>query len=320
MQSKTTDMIRVLDEEMRTFKRRTKRNLKKLKKKIRKENELRDLKIESIKELLKKDIDELHTKKPEPQVSRNTFFAENKGTRKLITRLPHRMRKYAIFSDMIYQPALIPETHSAHTILETMIDRVGQVQKEIKPFVVEEATRDFAAFKNPITKEIVIAIAGTRFGEEEGISDILTNPHIVFKNLEKSYRYRQARGFINSIRRRFRNYNIVVTGHSLGGRIAEGYGRENPDVKVVVFNTPGTFELHELDRKNPVKYRNIYSFTIDGDIMSIKSTGGKEYMMYKRPSMPKTLVGHHSIENFVGGAVHDIIDYVKERFKRHLDV
>src|SRR5690606_6184439 len=107
---------------------------------------------------------------------------------------------YAIFSDMIYQPALIPETYSASRILETMIDRVGQVQKDIKQFIVEEATRDFAAFKNPKTKEIIIAIAGTRFGEEEGISDILTHPHIVFKNLENTYRYKEAKEFIDSIK------------------------------------------------------------------------------------------------------------------------
>jgi hypothetical protein len=293
---------------------------KKFKKKIRKEFELRDRKIEAIKELLKQDIDELHTKKDEVQSPRSSLFADNKGTRKLIVRLPPGMRKYAIFSDMIYQPALIPETYSASRILETMIDRVGQVQKDIKQFIVEEATRDFAAFKNPKTKEIIIAIAGTRFGEEEGISDILTHPHIVFKNLENTYRYKEAKEFIDSIKKRYKNYKIVVTGHSLGGRIAEGYGRENPDVKVVVFNSPGTYDLHELDRKNPVKYRNIYSFTIDGDIMSIKSTGGKEYMMHKRSSMPKTLVGHHSIVNFVGGAIHDIIDYIKERFIRNLDV
>lgn len=211
----------------------------------------------------------------------------------------------AIFSSMVYEPSKISDKIEPKKALESILENAKKHDQSLEGFEVTDATKEIASFKNDDKKEIIIANVGTRGGTVEGISDLFYDAKIVFGGYGKSKRYKEAKEFIDKVREENPDYKIVVTGHSLGGAAAETYGRENTDVDVITFNSPGT--VKKKDAKNMETYENIKSYKVSGDKIPFRKTGGVEVEIEKKEK------GAHTIRNFYDEDVHKaIIDTSQE--------
>jgi len=87
---------------------------------------------------------------------------------------------------------------------------------------------------DPARKRVVIVFRGTRI---EVASDVLTDiaSHI---GVETAY-YGWAAGLVARVVREHPGFEVVATGHSLGGGLALYAGLRNPGTRVVVFNAAG---------------------------------------------------------------------------------
>lgn len=106
------------------------------------------------------------------------------------------------------QAARVALAHAQRTHPELHLDR----------YVVEQSSRDHVTFIDEAKKEAVVAERGTIFGTHKlAIRDMCNDADIVF-GLEP----RRVNTAAKEIERlQAAGYKVTVTGHSLGGRIAE---------------------------------------------------------------------------------------------------
>jgi len=137
-----------------------------------------------------------------------------------------KLRKYSIPSNMDY--------------LEDMYD--------------PETGTSATAFRNKDTGEIILAYTGTNFQSEflkDGAVDVT---EVVTAGEEH---YKPAFEFYERVRAKYGN-NIVLTGHSLGGNIAQRVALEYNVQKTVVYNSAPLYvfevsELHKFGTLDPMK-------------------------------------------------------------------
>ncbi len=134
-------------------------------------------------------------------------------------------------------------------------------------------------FYNPKEKKMVFSVAGTH-----NLSDVGTDVYLATGNLKSTNRYKSAKKTLDKARNKYKPSNVVVTGHSLGGAIAQ-YVAKKED-KVVTFNKGAT--IGQKTRKNETAYRT------KGDIVSIFSQ--KQNIVKNKKNMFDVL-GNHNLTN-----------------------
>ena len=89
-----------------------------------------------------------------------------------------------------------------------------------------------ALYRNRLTNEMVIAYRGT-----DQTEDLLVDLQIALGNISQE-QLLDAENFYNAVITQYGDSNITITGHSLGGALAQLVGAET-GVETVTFNAPG---------------------------------------------------------------------------------
>lgn len=150
-----------------------------------------------------------------------------------------------------------------------------------------KATSDYYAIRNPQTKELSIVFRGTNPGN---IRDIGNDIQIATGMGLNRAKYGEQ--FARDIIKENPGYKVTVTGHSLGGTLAEKVATnlQGMGVKGVSFNA-GSSPL-----KTPEKQNNIKSFHIEGDTISRFGVAGEKITLPRATHKP---LGNHGLENFM---------------------
>lgn len=106
---------------------------------------------------------------------------------------------------------------------------------------------------NPNTKKLLYNVAGTH-----NLSDVGTDIWLAFGGLKNTNRYKEASKVLDEAKRKYGDVQTTVTGHSLGGAIAQYVGGK--DDKVYTLDKGAT--IGQKTRSNENAYRT------DGDIVS----------------------------------------------------
>lgn len=137
-------------------------------------------------------------------------------------------------------------------------------------------------------KDIFVAYCGTN-DRKDFVSDMQMAKGQVPEQLEAGF------DFYNKIVEENPNHNVMVTGHSLGGSLAELVACKSKDTTAVTFNSFGVENI--IKDKPQTEFRNnknVYNYIIEGDPVSNSAKHIGQTMR-----IPKTAVNNHSIANFL---------------------
>lgn len=117
-----------------------------------------------------------------------------------------------------------------------------------------------AAYLNRVTNKVVVAFRGTDLSER---NDLRANTNIAgFKGDIFDRQVGGARELIERVQKSYPNTGVSLTGHSLGGAIAQVVGSES-GLETHTFNAPGVSHMV----KNPSGMDHIYNHVRDSDII-----------------------------------------------------
>ena len=141
---------------------------------------------------------------------------------------------------------------------------------------------DSKVFVNEKNKSVVVGFRGTK-----NLKDVKDDINIVLGTESKSKRWKKARKLVEKVNEQYKGYKVYVTGHSLGGSLAEfssrktgnktdGYSRGTMKVKQAIKNpkyvdvynkydpTSGLVRTHKGGKKKNVRIKGINKHSLKG--------------------------------------------------------
>lgn len=137
--------------------------------------------------------------------------------------LNDKSARLAIFSRLIYEAEKIDKNDN-RTSEERLTSAKLKEEKEFPHLGLEDykyvkSNQDMAAFHNQKNNDTVIVYRGTNFNNNR---DLFNDAAILANEYEPGpYRLNTALIFYDQVQKQFPNSKITLTGHSLGGTIAE---------------------------------------------------------------------------------------------------
>ena len=152
-------------------------------------------------------------------------------------------------------------------------------------------------YRNDITEEIVIAIAGTDIKQvQDIINDISIGADVI------PSQYYSALNTYSMVLNEYNGYKVTITGHSLGGAVAQLLGA-TLGIDTVTFNAPGVAHLLPLIASDfnlstdPKSYTNITNYNIANEWLNELNIGmgyqllGNSYIL---PAIDKDIFSAHN--------------------------
>lgn len=140
------------------------------------------------------------------------------------------------------------------------------------------STREHAVFTHPSKHRAVIAYRGTDMADKKRWHKDVRSDFLIATGLQNlDPRHRQAHRHLQKVKSTLKGYDIDVTGHSLGGSVANYVTKKNPDVvkKSIAFSRgTGPMELLQKKSNRTIDVSNKY----DPISMFARLQGGKQYV------------------------------------------
>ena len=126
---------------------------------------------------------------------------------------------------------------------------------------------DSKVFVHERRKYVVVVFRGT-----SNLKDVKDDVNILFSTEHKSKRWKKARKLVEKMNKKYEGYKVYITGHSLGGSLAEFASRHEGN-KTVGFSR-GTAKIgQKIKNKN---YVDVYSKKDAISTLAQTSKGGKK--------------------------------------------
>lgn len=151
-----------------------------------------------------------------------------------------------------------------------------------------------AYYKN---KRVYVVYRGTENVFEhpvEGSKDITNDRHMASGNMPSQLIH--ARNFYNYVARKYRNYPIYATGHSLGGSLAQIVASTTKELKAYTYNAYGTKQIKGFNPKYPENVTNYGNAKDEVFSRNIDNHVGKTLVIDENPSERKSLNKYHAVE------------------------
>lgn len=127
-------------------------------------------------------------------------------------------------------------------------------------------------YYNPNNKKMLMSVAGTH-----NLRDWGTDAWLAFGGLKNTNRYNEAKNILQRARDKYNPSETSVSGHSLGGSIAQGIASKND--KVYTLDSGYT-----IGQKTRSHGGNFQHFRTAGDAVSLLSEGAKNMTTLQNPN------------------------------------
>jgi hypothetical protein len=171
---------------------------------------------------------------------------------------------------MANQEKAIPPPPTLFTALKASYQDKGAAQRLTQSGYLQDtgmSDHRQQVWYNPNEKKLLMTVAGTHTRH-----DILTDARLAIGGLKNTKRYKSAKTTLEAARAKYGPGAVTVTGHSLGGSIAQAIANKNTD-RVLAYNSGFTFGGKAIPGKGGEVFRT------SGDLVSFlgsgQSTSGK---------------------------------------------
>jgi hypothetical protein len=163
-------------------------------------------------------------------------------------------------------------------------------------YLADDSTAETAVYKSKKNGKIIASSRGTTLGQGIGTAakDLGSDALLGLGMTHLTDREKDLEKHVSKLQKKYGKNNIELTGHSLGGRLADDVAR-GKGLRSQVFNK-GTSPL-DLVKKHKQKgnsKKNVHHHT-KGDVISAFDTSAKRYKKSKRSKSA------HTIEQFTEG-------------------
>ena len=150
-------------------------------------------------------------------------------------------------------------------------------------------------YYNPKDKKLLYTVKGTN---PFNLRDIGTDIYLGFGHLKDTNRFKEAQSTLNKAKKRYHPSNTVISGHSLGGSIAQYIAGKND--KVYTLDKGAT--IGQKTRSNENAYRT------QGDLVSIVNANSTRMRTLKNPHkatgfLPIDILKAHDVNNIKGAKI-----------------
>lgn len=112
----------------------------------------------------------------------------------------------------------------------------------------------------------------------------------------------EATDFVKRIKQQYPNAQIVVTGHSLGGSLAEMVASKYEDVVGITFDAVGTKKIVEATGGALVDNHNTVNYIVQGDVISNADAHVGQTVVVSPVTKGGQTLSPHAIQNFTGNS------------------
>jgi len=120
-----------------------------------------------------------------------------------------------------------------------MVDRQAKMNKYGFNDWIQDTSlsnRDVSVLYNPKTKEVVSAVAGTRINDKKNkYRDLRSDLGIIAGVSRFGSRNTEVKKVVLDAKNKYKDYDMVITGHSLGGKISQNISKST-GIPAVTFN------------------------------------------------------------------------------------
>lgn len=166
--------------------------------------------------------------------------------------------------------------------------------QSIDGYILDESLskNKIKTYVNPETKKVIIAHKGTDPKDKNDLkNDLLLSAGLLNKHTSK--RVKNANEITKKVNAKYGAQNVIHTGHSLGGYMADNSATK--DNKVETYNrgtSPLDIALNKAKKKNP----NAVHYTTGVDPISASQLSSKDKVVKVKP----TKLNVHGLDNFEG--------------------